>query len=493
MISGNRTFRFISALLILYLFTILLPVALHWEGLSQFITNFYGEQFELLELFGFSATIGLFLWAYIEGRLRRPASWRAWLPIWLTVFLGLFWLSILVETSSTPGDYPCYQNAAEALLQNKTPYRGCYFYPPLLAQGLAFLSKSIVSFGGLFGQGVAPDSTWPVVFYLFQSLQLLSILVAFRLSLALAQELKLKKLLSVIFVSSLFVLNTPLLRTVILHQVNLWILTAVLGIILLINKKPFWAGVITAFSGHIKVYPLIFALPFAVGKKWHALLGLVAGLAVFVLVPVSLGFRWSIWQQYGQFFLRFPQYNAPRNNSLYSIAANILVLTGADVTSEGSIWRFAPRVGYYLLVLGVIGWLVWRFLQTRKIIKGVYLFDQKRYLLVEYGFLMDMVAAQLLVSPSLWEHQWVIILPFVLWAVSFQYNLTRRPHIPAAFAGILMIYAVPSFDMIPFSYVRIAGLLVLLWITNPGLILEDELPGKWADRYGQYLFSSIDK
>ncbi len=312
------------------------------------------------------------------------------------MFLGLFWLSILVETSSSPGDYPCYQNAAAALQLNKTPYHGCYFYPPLLAQGLALLSKSIVAFGMLFGRSLAPDSTWPVVFYLFQSLQLLMILVAFRLSLALAQELKLKRLLSVIFVTGLFVLNTPLLRTVSLHQVNLWILTAVLGIILLINKKPFWAGVITAFSGHIKVYPLIFALPFAVGKKWYALLGLAAGLAAFVLIPVSLGFRWTIWQQFGQFFLRFPQYNAPRNNSLYSIAANILVLTGADVTNEESIWRFAPRAGYYLLVLLVIGWLAWRFFQTRRIIKGVNLTDQKRFLLVEYSFLMDMVAAQLI-------------------------------------------------------------------------------------------------
>ena len=328
MSTTNRKFRFISGLLIIYLFTILLPVVLHWDGFSQFISNFYGEQFELLELFGFSATIGIFLWAFVEGRLCRPASWQAWLPIWLTVFLGLFWLSILVETSPSPGDYPCYQNAAAALQLNKSPYHGCYFYPPLLAQGLASLSKSIVASGMLFGRSLAPDSTWPVVFYLFQSLQFVMILVAFRLSLALAQELKLKRLFSMIFVTGLFVLNTPLLRTVSLHQVNLWILTAVLGIILLINKKPFWAGVITAFSGHIKVYPLIFALPFAVGKKWHALLGLAAGLAAFVLIPVSLGFKWTIWQQFGQFFLRFPQYNAPRNNSLYSIAANILVITG---------------------------------------------------------------------------------------------------------------------------------------------------------------------
>ena len=478
MSTTNRKFRFISGLLIIYLFTILLPVVLHWDGFSQFISNFFGEQFELLELFGFSAAIGIFLWAFIEGRLSRPASWRAWLPIWLTVFLGLFWLSILVETSSSPGDYPCYQNAAAALQLNKTPYHGCYFYPPLLAQGLALLSKSIVAFGMLFGRSLAPGSTWPVVFYLFQSLQLLMILVAFRLSLALAQELRLKRLLSVIFVTGLFVLNTPLLRTVSLHQVNLWILTAVLGIILLINKKPFWAGVITAFSGHIKVYPLIFALPFAVGKKWYALLGLAAGLAAFVLIPVSLGFRWTIWQQFGQFFLRFPQYNAPRNNSIYSIAANILVLTGADVTNEGSIWSFAPRAAYYLLVLLVIGWLAWRFFQTRRIIIGANLNDQKRFLLVEYSFLMDMVAAQLLVSPSLWEHQWVIIIPFILWAVSFQYHLTSRPHLSAALAGVLMIYAVPSFDIIPFSYVRIAGFLLLLWLTNPGRLLEDEMPGK---------------
>lgn len=458
--------KFLAALLLIYIFTIALPLVLHQEGLSHLVSNFYGESFELLELFGFSACLGLLAFAVIEVRLKHPATWKDRLPVWLTVFVGLFWLAILVETSVSPGDYPCYQNAAAQVLVRKNPYHGCFFYPPLMAQAMAALNHSLVFIGTLFGSNLDTRGAWSIVYYLFQSFQLILILLSYRLSLALSAELKLKKLPSMVLVTGLFILNIPLFRTVLLHQVNLWILASVLGILLLVNRYPFWAGLITAFSAHIKVYPLIFTLPFAVRKQWRALTGLSLGLVAFAYIPIVFGYRWTLWQQFYQFFLRFPQYNAPRNNSLYSIVANILVLAGADVTNEGSLWQYAPRLGYYLLVILVVAWLAWRFIQSRRMTKSALITDQQRLLMVEYYFLMDMVAAQLLISPSLWEHQWVIIIPFVIWVFSFQRNLAAKPHLNLAIASSLMVFAVPSFDVIPFSYVRIVGLLVLLWITR---------------------------
>lgn len=474
--AHSQKLKFFSAFLLISAFSIALPLLLHLESFARLVTNFHGEAYELLELFGFSASLGLLTWAIVEGRLRRPVSWRGWLPIWLTVFVGLLWLAILIETSTTAGDYPCYQNAAVAVGSNKTPYRGCYFYPPLMAQAMAFLSQSIVLLGAVFGKQLSSTTTWQVVFYLFQCLQWYLILVSFRLSLVLTQALRLRKLLSLLLVTGLFILNVPLLRTVMLHQVNLWILASVLGIILLLDRRPFLAGILTAFSGHIKIYPLIFSLPFIAGRHWRAVLGLVTGLAAFALLPASLGYRWTIWQQFFQFFLRFPQYNAPRNNSLYSLVANLLLLAGADVTDQASMWRHAPRIGYYLLVILMAAWLAWRFFHSRRILNGPSINGERRQLLFRYCFLMDMVAAQLLISPSLWEHQWVIIIPYVIWTVSFQDNLASYPRLGAALAAAMLVFAVPSFDLIPFSYVRIAGLLLMLWITSPGLVLAKPPP-----------------
>lgn len=476
MIVKNRILKYTSGLIACYLLAVLLPFPLHWDGLSQLVSNFYGEQYELIELFGFSASLALLLWAYFESRLVRPSSWQARLPIWLTVFIGLFWLSILIETSTTSGDYPCYENAAAALQINKNPYRGCYFYPPLLAQGLAMLEKSIILIGWLLGITLRLNAVQPVVFYLFQSLQLLLIVLSFRFSLILATELKLKSMVSLALTTSLFLLNTPLLRTVILHQVNLWILAAILSTILLLRNKPFWAGIITAFSGHIKIYPLILALPFLARKKWRALLGLLIGLVFFALLPIALGYRWIIWQQFGEFFQRFPQYNAPRNNSLYSLSANLLLLAGVEVTSKQSLWYYAPRLVYYLLVILMVLWLAWRYYQWRRSLSGQQLTGSKFTLLFNYAFLMDMVAAQLLVSPSLWEHQWIIVIPFVLWAFSYQFHLSRQAKLQAAISATLLIYALPSFDIIPFGYLRLVGLLILMWITNPTVVQSIETP-----------------
>jgi hypothetical protein len=92
----------------------------------------------------------------------------------------LFWLSILVETSFFTGDYPCYQNAAEAFCGTR-PHTTDVISLPFYWRRDLLLSKSIIAIGGCLTRCV-PDPTWPVVFFLFQSLQLLSIPVAFRLS-----------------------------------------------------------------------------------------------------------------------------------------------------------------------------------------------------------------------------------------------------------------------------------------------------------------------
>ena len=64
------------------------------------------------------------------------------------------------------------------------------------------------------------------------------------------------------------------------------------------------------------------------------------------------------------------------------------------------------------------------------------------------------------------EHRWLshaLALPLAIWAAA-----TRGRDFPLAVAmGTLLMFALRTVDVFPFSYHRIAGLRLLLWTTAP--------------------------
>jgi hypothetical protein len=83
------------------------------------------------------------------------------------------------------------------------------------------------------------------------------------------------------------------------------------------------------------------------------------------------------------------------------------------------------------------------------------------------GHVVDSVALMLLLSPMVWEHHYVLALPLAVWAVATQGS--SRPW-PIGLALVLM-FAVPTFDVFPLSYHRIAGLLMLVALSSPRQVL----------------------
>jgi hypothetical protein len=76
---------------------------------------------------------------------------------------------------------------------------------------------------------------------------------------------------------------------------------------------------------------------------------------------------------------------------------------------------------------------------------------------------MDAIALSLLVSPSAWEHHYVLAIPVALWAI-----VTRRFDKPwQTGIGAFLIFALPTSNIFPLSYNRLAGLFVLFHLTNP--------------------------
>ena len=66
----------------------------------------------------------------------------------------------------------------------------------------------------------------------------------------------------------------------------------------------------------------------------------------------------------------------------------------------------------------------------------------------------------LLAAPVVWEHHYVLAIPLLLWAAA---GWGRR-HAVALGAAALLCFAVPTFDVFPWSYHRLVGLAWILWL-----------------------------
>jgi hypothetical protein len=90
------------------------------------------------------------------------------------------------------------------------------------------------------------------------------------------------------------------------------------------------------------------------------------------------------------------------------------------------------------------------------------------------GNAADALAFALLLSPSVWEHHYVLALPFAIWVVATGWS--SRP-LAIAF-GIFLMLAMPSFDVFPVGYHRLAGMLWLLLLT-PSRRLPNSSSADW--------------
>jgi len=153
-----------------------------WPSTSALIGDTYGRAYRPFELLGLTGSVAILLIAGLELRTRRRRTLADVLPVVLPVLVAFVFLGLVVEYSRKSWDYRCYEGAAKALVAGSDPYEGtAYLYPPLLAQLLAGayqLTAWIQAAVGRAGAG-APDSTWFVVFYLYQCLQLLAVSLVF--------------------------------------------------------------------------------------------------------------------------------------------------------------------------------------------------------------------------------------------------------------------------------------------------------------------------
>jgi hypothetical protein len=435
----------------------LLPIVL-WYTDSNWLRFSYTRYNALFEYFGFSASAVLIANLIVEVKSAQRSFKDRLVPILLfslTAFAFLVWFS---EYSVISYDFSAYQNSANALLGGRSPYGNepAYIYPPLLVYLITFLYKTVQWISvNVFLTQMSTNEYFYLVFYLYQVSQYCLTLISFGLVYLFARSLNHTRYSAALLVTLLFLANLPLLRNFRLNQVNLWVLIVLLLAILLVDRYPVLAGAFVALGGHIKVYPLVALIPWLISRKWLAAASaVISGLLIF-LAQLLLVHGWRHWVDFFSYLQNVERGVALRNNSLHSLAWNLahLLLPGGGDQIKTTTTT--------LLTIGLtalaVAWITRRYWQR---MKAPGLTDQDRFL----GNFMDTIVLMFFISPSVWDHHLVAAIPLAVWAATVGIDqLFGRVGL-----GLVLIFWVPTFDVFFFSYVHLAGIILLLIALPPG-------------------------
>jgi hypothetical protein len=443
---------------------VLAPVALAPLPLP-FVRSFGSDLERPFELFAFTGSLALALIALLEARARGLRDAGAWLPVALGLAVGFHVLGLVVELAEKRFDWSCYEEAARSLAAGGHPYANrefWYHYPPALAEALAAGHAALMA-----GFGLPAVVAWDRVFYVHQALQVPLALGAFALLARVARDVGVGRSAAALLAAALVLVNAPLLRTVAWSQVNLWVLDCVLLAVVLRGRAPLWAGVAAAAGGHLKLYPVALLGPWLLTRQWRACLGAALGGLGLLVVQIA-AFGAGPWSAYLAFLPEFRRGGFFRDNGLHAVVYNLwnaAVSLGGPAASAGRV------LAVYLVAAAAAAALLGTRVLRRERAAARALPSESgggagqgvREALRHHGHAADAVALGLIAAPIVWEHHYVLACPVVAWAAG-ACAPERRVLLGAAALAML---AVPSFDVFPWSWHRLAGLAALLALTRP--------------------------
>ena len=440
-----------ALLALLGLFAVAAPLLLDAFA-PALVSSSYGASHARFELLGFSGALALLALALREVRRRPRRGARELAAVLAPLAVALHALVLVTESTRRPFDYDCYEYAGRVLLAGGDPYREglLYLYPPLTAELFAGAFRAVRGVGALLGAGpLGDESVWELVFYLYQCAQ---VALAAWLALLLGRfgrRMGLATPWAELLAAALLVFGNPLLRTLRHGQLNLWVVDLALAGVLAAAARPALAGAALGLAAQLKLYPLALGVPLTVAGRWRAALWMAAAFAAVVGFETRLLADLSLWTAFLSSWSGVGGEVAYRNASLHSIAYNTLRLLGAPELAA-PVARGVARVA----ALGALLWLVLRSLARERARRASRIDAEPAFL----ASAADALGLALVASPSAWEHHFLLATPLVVAAAAL--HGAERP-VGIALAAFLML-GMPTFDLYPFGYHRLAGLLLLL-------------------------------
>lgn len=413
--------------------------------------------------------IGLFV-AELKERLDARA------PV-----LGLLGGALVVMTTygatyrvkELPFDFQAYLRAGDAIAAGTDPYvaqRGGYLYPPLLAESVYLLRSGVDQFQRLVETPSKkhPSKTHAAspIFVLWSGLQILAAAVVYACGYRLSKRLGADELQATALPLTLLLANHAFWRTLNNGQINLFQTTIFFVAILCAAQRPFISGLAVAIGAHMKVYPMFLIGPWTLSGRWKITLYALLCFGVIFALQLTF-FEPSIWQHYFHFAAGAPQ--QVRNESLATVSVISFTFgNGKAISFKGGSLAAILAAAVYATVLVV---MAARFFLREKIWRGRHrelppaaaAAIEDKFRIMGHG--NDAIVLPLLISPIVWNHHYVVLLPVLIWS-TLVLGITRlRSWLPV---GALLF---PFFDR-PFIYIYYVGVWLLLYETSPRAIWD---------------------
>lgn len=369
---------------------------------------------------------GFLLWLIFTNRITKDTG-LFWAGFFILAFL---YINILRERIRY-GDIDYYTQAAFALIKNK-PLPDTYFYPPLWATLLSLLAP-LGEDGILLIAWIANVLSFLLFYFLLHR----------------TLELYQFKPGAAALAATLFLLvNMPVIRTFMYVQVNFHVMNFILLSILLYRDRPLSSALMLALAIHFKASPAVLALAFLLQFNWKWILSFAASLILIALFPIAFYGT----SPYVDFLNNFLFISAPSGLSMHdSSFESAIGMTLSFVRASPMLIRIL-----ILLAKGTVAAIV-IFLCART--RGF--FSRQDSKAQPFDAIVPLFVGMTLLSPLVWEHHALFLtLPFLL--------LLKKLESPAEwmYYGIayLLVFLIPVFDYFPWSYARLPGILILLFL-----------------------------
>ena len=367
---------------------------------------------------------GFLLWLLFTGKITKATSLR-WAGFFALAFL---YINVLRERVRY-GDIDYYTQAAFALVRNN-PLPDTYFYPPLWATLLSFLTP-LGENGILLVAWIANVLSLLLFYFLLQrTLELYQ----FRPNTA-------------ALTATLFLLvNMPVIRTFMYVQVNFHVMNFILLSLLFYKDHPSLSALMLALAIHFKASPAVLVLAFLLEFNWKWLLWFAVHMILIA------GFTIAIYgiRPYVDFFNNFLFINAPHGLSLHDSSFDSAIgMTLSYFRADAFIVRILVLLAKAAIAIVTV------FLCLRS--RGFFSGEEVKFRL--FDSIIPLFVGMTLLSPLVWEHHAVFLtLPFLL--------LLKKLESSAEWllygAVYLLVFLTPIFDYFPWSYGRLVGMLILL-------------------------------
>lgn len=348
----------------------------------------------------------------------------------LTVALiQVYWSALRVDGFY---DLPAYTGSARAVLSGRSPTAQEYankihtvnfVYPPVAA--LLFVPLLVV-----------PEQVLPAV---FSTLSLAAFVTALWLTFLLLPKSESVPTWTNLLMIALLVQTFPLKLTVMLGQVNTFVLfLMVLGLYLFKKKHPVWSAVALSGAMTLKLWPMVFLLLGALGKHWRWVLSCAVVLIVSSSILMAESSKY-FFQTLPAMMTGEPAYLDAFNQSLSALLHRVGLTQVASVLS--------------LTVVLVLMALLYR---------------KTRHLPLWYQSIA-LLPILVLLPANGWQHHLVLMYPFLILFCRKWYDfgpiwfvLALRP------SFMQLVWPNPS---LAWSYQTLAVLLLVVWF-----LLQHKLP-----------------